>query len=59
MGFTNVDWTFYEVYGLFRLAVILQQIWARYVAGQTSNPAFSPFGQAVRVLVDRAARTRQ
>jgi aminoglycoside phosphotransferase (APT) family kinase protein len=58
MGFTNVDWTFYEVYGLFRLAVILQQIWARYVAGQTSNPAFAPFGQAVRVLVDRAARTR-
>ena len=59
MGFTDVDWTFYEVYGLFRLAVILQQIWARFVAGETSNPAFAPFGQAVRVLVDRAARTRQ
>ena len=58
MGFTNVNWTFYEVYGLFRLAVILQQIWARYRAGQTTNPAFAPFGDAVRVLLARAARTR-
>lgn len=58
MGFTNVNWTFYEVYGLFRLAVILQQIWARYRAGQTTNPAFAEFGSAVRVLVDRAARSR-
>lgn len=58
MGFTDVNWRFYEVYGLFRLAVILQQIWARYQAGQTSNPAFAPFGDAVRVLLARAARTR-
>ena len=58
MGFTNVDWQFYEVYGLFRLAVILQQIWARYQAGETTNPAFAPFGQAVNVLLDRAARAR-
>ena len=59
MGFTNVEWIFYETYGLFRLAVILQQIWARFVAGQTTNPAFAQFGQAVRVLLDRAARTGQ
>lgn len=59
MGFTDVNWTFYEVYGLFRLAVILQQIWARYRAGQTTNPAFAGFGAAVRVLIDRAARSRQ
>jgi aminoglycoside phosphotransferase (APT) family kinase protein len=58
MGFADVDWRFYEVYGLFRLAVILQQIWARYRAGQTTNPAFAPFGQAVHVLIDRAARAR-
>lgn len=58
MGFTNVDWRFYEVYGLFRLAVILQQIWARYRAGQTTNPAFAEFGAAVTVLIDRAARAR-
>ena len=59
MGFGDVDWRFYEVYGLFRLAVILQQIWARYRSGQTTNPAFAPFGQAVSVLIDRAARARE
>ena len=59
MGFTTAHWSFYETYGLFRLAVILQQIWARFVAGQTTNPAFAPFGQAVLVLLDRAARARQ
>lgn len=58
MGFSDVDWRFYEVYGLFRLAVILQQIWARYRTGQTTNPAFAEFGAAVTVLIDRAARAR-
>ncbi len=47
------DWTFYEVYGLFRLAVIIQQIWYRYRAGQTTNPAFEHFGGACTLLVER------
>ncbi|MCW2607109.1 MAG: putative aminoglycoside phosphotransferase [Frankiales bacterium] len=47
------DWTFYEVYGLFRLAVIIQQIWFRYRAGQTTNPAFQHFGGACTLLVER------
>jgi aminoglycoside phosphotransferase (APT) family kinase protein len=52
------DWTFYEVFGLFRLAVILQQIWYRYRLGQTTNPAFAQLGMATTLLVDRArART--
>ena len=50
------DFTFYEVFGLFRLSVILQQIWARYVAGQTTNPAFAGFGDAVNLMVNRAIR---
>ncbi|WP_232835280.1 phosphotransferase family protein [Actinocorallia populi] len=55
-GLPANGWRFYEVYGLFRLAVIAQQIWARYRAGQTTNPAFKDFGSAVAVLVDRATR---
>jgi aminoglycoside phosphotransferase (APT) family kinase protein len=47
-------WRFYEVYGLFRLAVIVQQIWYRYRAGQTTNPAFAQFGGAVNYLVGRS-----
>ncbi|UUY08666.1 phosphotransferase family protein [Pseudomonas sp. J452] len=34
------NWTFYEVFGLFRLAGIAQQIYFRYHHGQTDNPAF-------------------
>lgn len=48
------DFTFYEIFGLFRLAVIIQQIWARYRAGQTTNPAFAGFGEAVKILINRA-----
>ena len=48
------DFTFYEVFGLFRLSVIIQQIWARYRAGQTTNPAFKGFGVGVNILINRA-----
>ena len=48
-------WRFYEVYGLFRLAVIAQQIWFRYRAGQTTNPAFAQFGAAVTYLLARSS----
>jgi aminoglycoside phosphotransferase (APT) family kinase protein len=48
------DFTFYEVFGLFRLTVIIQQIWARFRAGQTSNPAFKDFGSAVNIILRRA-----
>lgn len=37
------DFDFYEVYGLFRLAGILQQIYYRFYHGQTDNPAFARF----------------
>jgi aminoglycoside phosphotransferase (APT) family kinase protein len=50
------EFTFYEVFGLFRLAVIIQQIWARYRAGQTTNPAFAGFGDACNTLINRAER---
>jgi aminoglycoside phosphotransferase (APT) family kinase protein len=31
-------WAFYEVFGLFRLAVIAQQIYLRTYRGETTNP---------------------
>jgi len=55
-GLPMGDWTFYETYGLFRLAGIAQQIWFRYRRGDTSNPAFAGFGAGVNVLVDRARK---
>ncbi|UYM07174.1 phosphotransferase family protein [Solicola gregarius] len=46
-------WPFYEVFGTFRLAVILQQIYYRYHLGQTSNPDFAGFGATVEYLHGR------
>lgn len=42
-GIHTNNWTFYEVFGLFRLAVIAQQIYYRYHHKQTRNPAFKNF----------------
>lgn len=36
-------WAFYEVFGLFRVAAIIQQIYYRYHHQQTDNPAFRNF----------------
>lgn len=44
---------FYEVYGLFRLQVILQQIWYRVHHGQSTNPAFASFGEVAKYLDTR------
>jgi aminoglycoside phosphotransferase (APT) family kinase protein len=55
MGFsvTPEQWRFYEVYGLFRLAVIAQQIYYRYFHGQTTNEAYAIFGPATHYLLAR------
>ena len=49
-------WPIYETYGLFRLAVILQQIYYRYHHKQTDNPAFKNFWLMVHYLIFRAKR---
>ena len=47
---------FHEVYGLFRLSVIAQQIYYRYFHGQTQNPAFRHLWAAVGYLHWRCLR---
>lgn len=49
----GAGWTFYEVFGLFRLAVIAQQVYYRYYHGQTTNSAYAAFQFAVRYLEQR------
>ena len=49
-GIVIGDWRFYEVYGLFRLAAVLQQLYRRYEDGATRNPAFKDFWQFVGYL---------
>ncbi len=55
-GLAVDDWTFYEVFGLFRLAVIIQQIYRRYHLGQTTNPTFKRYWIAVNYFDLRCRR---
>lgn len=55
-GRKSIDWTFYEVFGLFRLAAIAQQIYFRYHHKQTRNPAFRHYWLLIHALHRRCLR---
>ena len=55
-GLDVENWTFYEVFGIFRLAVIAQQIYYRYHHKQTNNPAFKDFWILIHALHIRALK---
>ena len=55
-GYRTDHFDFYEIYGLFRLAVIIQQIYYRFHHGQTTNPQFAGFGQAVAYMSQRCRK---
>ncbi|HEX4872177.1 MAG TPA: phosphotransferase family protein [Nevskiaceae bacterium] len=59
MNLRASHWPFYEAFGLFRLAVIVQQIYYRYHHGQTRNPAFRRYGLMANYLLWRAQRVMQ
>jgi aminoglycoside phosphotransferase (APT) family kinase protein len=46
---------FYEVFALFKIAVVVQQIYFRFVNGQTSDPRFANLGDRVAYLAQRAS----
>lgn len=48
------DIRYYEVFGVFKLAVVLQQIYYRYFVGQTHDERFRDFDARVRGLADAA-----
>ena len=47
---------YYEVFALFKIAVVVQQIYSRYVKGQTDDQRFAGFGDRVAYLAREAAR---
>jgi aminoglycoside phosphotransferase (APT) family kinase protein len=55
-GLEPRDFRFYEVYGHFRLAAVIQQIYKRYREGTTTNPRFKNFWLATWYLHGRARR---
>ena len=46
--------SYYEVFAIFKLAVVLQQIYVRFHRGQTQDERFRHFDQRVRNLIDQA-----
>jgi aminoglycoside phosphotransferase (APT) family kinase protein len=47
---------FYEAFAFFKVAVVIQQIYVRYLRGQTSDPRFADLGSRVNALAAQAAR---
>jgi aminoglycoside phosphotransferase (APT) family kinase protein len=50
---------FYEVFALFKIAVVIQQIFSRFVNRQTDDPRFAVFGDRVAYLASQATRRMQ
>ena len=46
---------FYEIFAIFKIAVVIQQIYFRYVQGQTSDARFATFGARVTFMARTAA----
>jgi aminoglycoside phosphotransferase (APT) family kinase protein len=55
-GLDPGDGVFYYVYGLFKIAVIAQQIYARYKAGLTQDRRFATLIYGVWALGEQAGR---
>ena len=49
-GFDLANITFYEVFAVFKLTVVLQQIFFRYHRGQTDDPRFATLDERVQWL---------
>ena len=50
------SFNFYFIYGLFKIAVIVQQIYVRYVRGFTQDPRFAQLNDRVRRLAIQGCR---
>jgi len=46
---------FYQIFAVFKIAVVIQQIYFRYVNGQTTDARFATFDQRVAFLARQAA----
>jgi len=50
------DPLFYYCFGLFKIAVIIQQIYARFARGKTTDPRFARLNEVVGVMSQQAER---
>jgi aminoglycoside phosphotransferase (APT) family kinase protein len=50
---------FHYCFGLYKIAVIVQQIYARFVRGHTRDPRFARLNERVAALARQAIRTQE
>jgi aminoglycoside phosphotransferase (APT) family kinase protein len=50
---------YYYVFGIFKIAVVLQQIYYRYHVGQTKDERFAPFEQGAEMLFWKAKQSSE
>ena len=46
---------FYEAFALFKVAIVIQQLFARYLRGETKDERYAKFDARVAYLARRAA----
>jgi len=46
---------YYEIFAIFKIAVVIQQIYFRYVQGQTTDARFASFGARVEFMANQAS----
>lgn len=49
-GLDLSDWRWYHAFGIFKMVVVIQQIYIRYLRGQTADPRFAGFGDKVAAM---------
>ena len=49
---------YYHVFGIFKMAIVLEQIHIRYVRGQTKDERFAALGAGAETLFHQAASLR-
>lgn len=58
LGIDPASVPYYQVFGMFKMAVVIQQIYFRYHNGQTQDQRFAPMEGLARALFARAAARR-
>jgi hypothetical protein len=53
----EIEINFYHALGLFRLTVIIAQIYIRYQRGQTQDQRFAGFGKMIPLMARAALET--
>ncbi|TQV83784.1 phosphotransferase family protein [Denitrobaculum tricleocarpae] len=58
-GLDLSGWRWYHAFGIFKMVVVIQQIYIRYLRGQTADPRFAGFGEKVAAMSEHGLAVAQ